>query len=303
MPWNENRLGLEGLGLGDEGLSEHVALVGHLGLHIVDQVRLREVVFIVRVWHGLEGHGHGGARLNVANLVHARGRIAVGVEELGNGGLVLWELLVAASVELLVVVNHVIGLWGEQGADLLVLENGIENQDLVDSWLSTLVSDSGKSCHREESEVDFPDQSLRQHHEAEPAVGNQAPGPAVIRSMQSGSSLPQVVPSAHSPLVVHRHENIIAVFEVVWVAISLFGLESLWSPEDCLVIIEVVAIGAPGWLEPLVIPAWIESGPTTGLAWLWLLWGCSEETNALATKKHVAGELQKKNIVRQLFKK
>ena len=293
MPWNENSLGLEGLGLGDEGLSEDVALVGHLGLHVVDQVRLREVVFVVRVWHRLEGQGHGGARLDVAELVHARGRIAVNVEELRNSGLILWELLVAARVELLIIVNNVVGLWGEQGADLLVLENGVENQDLVHGWLGSLVSDSGERGHREESEVDFPDQGLRHHHEAEPAVSNQAPGPAVIRSVQPGSSLPQVVTGAHSPLIFHGLEDIVAVFEVVGVAVGLPGLVTLWSPKDSLVIIEVVAVSAPGWLEPLVIPAWIESGATTGLAWLGLLWGCAEETDALAAEKHLAGELQK----------
>ena len=286
MPWNEYGLGFEGVGLGNKCLGEDVALVGDLGHHVVDEEGLREVVLIVRVGHGLELDGHGGAGLDVADLVHARGRIAVRVEEFGHGRLVLREFLVAAVVELLVVVDHVVGLGREELTNLLVLEDGVQDQDLVHGWLGALVSDPSQRGQREEGEVDFPDEGLGDHDEAESTVCDQAPSPAVIRSVESRARLPQVVACAHHPLVLYVLEDIVAVFEVGRVAVSLLWLEASGSPKDGLVIIEVVAINASGWLESLVVPAGIESGATAGLAGLGLLGGGTKIPDTGAAKYH-----------------
>lgn len=47
MPWDEDVLGSEGLLGLDEALGEHLTVVGHGGVHVVDQEWLREVVFVV----------------------------------------------------------------------------------------------------------------------------------------------------------------------------------------------------------------------------------------------------------------
>ena len=125
--------------------------------------------------------GHGGSSFNISELVLTGCGVAVAVEELGNWGFVLWEVWVfSALVPLLIVVDHVVGLWGEQLAQLLVLEDVVEDPDLIDGWLSTSVSDSGSSCEGEEEEMDFPNESLVEHEEAEGSVGNEGSSPAII---------------------------------------------------------------------------------------------------------------------------
>ena len=91
MPKNEDVLGLEVLLSLDDVLDVVLTVVLDFGPHVVNHEWLRKVKLVVGVGHGLEVDGHGGTRLNVANLVHARGAVSVGVEELGQVGLVLWE--------------------------------------------------------------------------------------------------------------------------------------------------------------------------------------------------------------------
>lgn len=87
---------------------------------------------------------HHGTGFDIAELVAAGGSVAVSVEELGNGGAVLGEVWVlAALIPLLIVIEDVIGGGSEKLVKLLVLEDLIEDPDLIDGGLSTLVSDAG----------------------------------------------------------------------------------------------------------------------------------------------------------------
>ena len=65
-----------------------------------------------------------------------------------------------------------IGLRGEKLVELLILENLIEDPHLIDGRLSSLISDSSQSGKSEETEVNFPDECLVEHHEGETSIGN-----------------------------------------------------------------------------------------------------------------------------------
>ena len=62
--------------------------------------------------------------------------------------------------------------WCEKCTELLVLKDGIENVNFINSWLSSLISDSSQSSEGEESKVNFPDQSLGHHEETKACVAN-----------------------------------------------------------------------------------------------------------------------------------
>lgn len=221
MPENEDSLALEGVLSLDDVLYAELAVVVDLSPHVVDQEGLSEVVFIVGEGHGLEVQGHGGATLNVADHVLAHGGVGVRVEELGHGGAVLREVRVlSASFPLLVVVNHVVGLRGEELVELLMLEDGIEESDLVESGLSSLVSDSGGSDQGEEAEVDLPDERLVEHQEAEGGVAQQAASPAVVGAVGVRVDLVQVVSCSHSPLPEVVLEQVVAEVELAWVSLG-----------------------------------------------------------------------------------
>ena len=166
MPENEDSLGLECILRLDEMLNMVLSVVGHLSPEVIHEEGLREVVFIVRERHGLEVQGHHSARLNITELVATGRGVSVGVEELGNGSAILREIwAVSASVPLLIVVKNVVGCRGEKLVELFVLEDLIENPDLINCGLSSLISDSCQCCHGEESEMELPDESLVEHQE------------------------------------------------------------------------------------------------------------------------------------------
>jgi hypothetical protein len=166
VPQNEDSLGLESvLGL-DNVFNEVLSVMGNLCPHVIDEEGLGEVVFIVREGHGLEVKGHHSTALYIAKLVAAGCGVGVNVEELGHGSSVLGEVWVlAALVPLLIVIDNVIRLRSEQLAKTLVLKNSVEQVDLINGWLSTLVSDAGKGSEGKETEVDLPDKSLVEHKE------------------------------------------------------------------------------------------------------------------------------------------
>ena len=123
-----------------------LSVVSNFSPHIVDEERLGEIVFIVGEGHGLKVKGHHGTALNIAKLVATSCSVAVGIEEFGNGSFILREIgILTALIPLLIVVEDVIGGWGEELIKLLVLEDLIENPDLIDGGLSTLISDTGSS--------------------------------------------------------------------------------------------------------------------------------------------------------------
>jgi hypothetical protein len=112
----------------------------------------------------------------------------------------------------------VISLRGEELIELLVLENSIEDPDFINSGLSTSISDSG-SCHEcKECEMDFPDECLVEHKEAETCVTNKSSGPAIVRSVESLIDLINVVGSSHSPFPEVVVEEIVGIVELAGVS-------------------------------------------------------------------------------------
>ena len=220
VPEDEDSLGLEDILCLNQVLNGVLAVVGDLGPQVVDEEGLGEVVFIVGEGHGLEVEGHQGAGLNIAEL-EAPGRgVGVGVEELGDGGAVLGEVsAIAALIPLLIVIEDVVGGGGEELVELLVLEDLIEDPDLIDGGLGTLVSDAGSGNEREEDKVDLPDQGLVEHQEGKASVGEEGAGPTVVHSVEASADLIEVVNSACSPLPEVVSEEIVA--ELILLGISL----------------------------------------------------------------------------------
>ena len=143
MPWDEGSLGLEGVLSFADSLGENLSVVGNFGIHIVNQEWLSECIFVISVWHGLEVKSHHGSGFNITEFVHTSGSVGVGIEELSRGGLILWEVWVGSTlVPLLIKVNNMVSLWGEESTKLLVSKDSIKDINLINSWLSTLVSNS-----------------------------------------------------------------------------------------------------------------------------------------------------------------
>jgi len=176
--------------------------------------------------------GHHSSGLDVAELVSASGGVSVSVKEFGHVGSVLREVrVVKALIPLLVVVNNVVGLLGEQLAQSLVLEDGVKYPDLIDGWLSTLVSDSSSSGETEEGEVDLPEEGLVGHHEGETGPSDEGTSPAIVGSVKSLRDLVKIVSSAHSPFPVVVLEDIVAVLELRWVSLGFVTVFRIGSVE------------------------------------------------------------------------
>ena len=84
VPEDKDFLALQGVLRLVDMLGEVLAVVGDLSPHVIDKERLREVVFVIRIRHGLEVERHGRTALHVSNLILSNCRVAVGVEELGE---------------------------------------------------------------------------------------------------------------------------------------------------------------------------------------------------------------------------
>ena len=84
VPEDKDFLALQGVLRLVDMLGEVLAVVGDLGPHVIDKERLGEVVFVIRIRHGLEVERHGRTALHVSNLILSNCRVAVGVEELGE---------------------------------------------------------------------------------------------------------------------------------------------------------------------------------------------------------------------------
>ena len=77
---------------------------------------------------------HCGTALNITDLVAARGRVAINVEELSNVLAVLGEERVVASLfPLLIEVHDMVGFRSEKFSKLLVGEELIEHKDFIDN--------------------------------------------------------------------------------------------------------------------------------------------------------------------------
>ena len=84
VPENKDFFALENIFVADDLFSEYISIVRNLSPHVIDKERLREVVFVIRIRHGLEVERHGRTALHVSNLILSNCRVAVGVEELGE---------------------------------------------------------------------------------------------------------------------------------------------------------------------------------------------------------------------------
>ena len=77
--------------------------------------------------------------------------------------------------------------------------------------------------------MDLPDKSLVEHQETETSVANKGAGPSVVGTMNMLVDLIQVVSSAHPPFPEIILEDVVAVSELAWVALSLAGLSTTGS--------------------------------------------------------------------------
>ena len=226
MPDDEDGLALEGLLSLVDVLREELTVVRNFRPHVVDEEGLGEVIFVIRVRHRLEVQGHGCATLDIPNFVGACGRVAVAVEELGDVLAVLGEeRVVTAGLPLLIVVHHVVGLWAEETAELLVLEDAVKDVNLVDGGLSSLVPDPGTSDEDGVEEVNFPQPGVGEHQEGEATVSHEGAGIHVVVALHASAGLVDVVTSAKAPFPVVRVDHVGHVVELRWVSLSfdLFG--------------------------------------------------------------------------------
>ena len=189
-------------------------------------------------------------------MIASGGSVAVGIEEFSHGCAVLWEVnVVTARVPLLIVIDHVVGLGCEKLCELFVLEDLIKNPHLIDGGLCALISDSSESGEGEEAEVHFPNESLVEHQESESSVCNHGAGPAVVGSVQAGIDLVEVIRCAHSPLPEVVLEDVVAVSELVGVALGLGGFGAVGSV-DVGPIVHVLVIKTLRGAESEVVVAW-----------------------------------------------
>ena len=158
----------------DDVFGEVLTVVAHFSPHIVYKEWLGEVVFVVRVGHGLEVKSHGSATLDIANLEATSCRVTVDVEETGDLLTILGEKWVIQTLlPLLVKVHNMVSLRAEQTTKSLIGKKLIKDIDLVDCGLSSLVSDTGSCNESRSNEMNLPERSMGKHHEAEAAICKQ----------------------------------------------------------------------------------------------------------------------------------
>lgn len=230
VPEDEDTLALEGLLGLDHVFSEVLSIVADLGPHVVDEEWLSEVVFVVGVGHRLEVKSHGCTALNITDLEATSGRVAVGVEKLGETLSVLGEERVVESLlPFLIEVHHVVGLWAEKAAKLFVGEKLVEHVDLIEGRFSTLISDTSGSDAGSGEEMELPERSVSEHHECEATICNKCACPHVVGTMETGADLVKIVASAHSPFPVVRADHVGHVLELGWISLGLGSLSTVGS--------------------------------------------------------------------------
>jgi len=246
VPYDEDSLGLKGFLGSDEVFGEVFSVLADFGPHVVDEEGLGEVVLVVGEGHGLEVESHGGSALEISELVHTGGGVHVGVEELGNVSSVLGEVGVIESlIPGLVEVDNVVRAGAEVLSQFLVGEDGIEDVNFIDSGLGSLISNSGSEGKGASSEVNFPDQSLRSHHESEGGVTEEASGPSIVGSTEVLADLVDVVRSSHSPFEVVVSEDVVGVGEGGGVVVGLSGFSSISI--DVVSLVHVNTVGSLRW--------------------------------------------------------
>lgn len=228
MPDDEDSLGLKDIFSFGDVFGEVFSVVADFSPHVVDHEGFGEVVLVVGERHGLEVESHGGSALEITELVSAGSAVSVGVEELGHVSSVLREVgVIKTVVPGLVEVDNVVAAGAEVSSELLIGEDGVEDVDLINGRFISLISDSGGESEGSSSEVNFPDQSLRSHHEGEGRVTKEASGPSVVGSSEVLADSVDVISSSHSPFKVVVSENVVGVGEGGGVVVGLSGLSSI----------------------------------------------------------------------------
>ena len=116
-----------------------------------------------------------------------------------------------------------IGFGVEKTAELLISEELIENVNLINRGLSTLISDTGSSDERGGNEMNFPERSMSEHHEGETCICDQRACPHVVGAVNTGANLVKHIASAHTPFPVVGVDHVGHIVELGWVTFG-FGL-------------------------------------------------------------------------------
>jgi len=173
VPWDKNTLCSESIFSSGNVLGEYFTIVSDMSLKVVDKEWLSEVILVVSVWHGFEIKSHWSTWFNISDFVGAGGGVGVSVEEFSGNVIVLWEEWILSSfVPLLIVIDDMVGFWSEESVQFLVGEDGIKEIDLINGWLSTLISNSSGKGKSSNEEMDFPNESLWSHQETESGISS-----------------------------------------------------------------------------------------------------------------------------------
>ena len=173
VPWDKNTLWSESICSFGNVLSEYLTIVSNVSLEVVDKEWLSEIILVVGVWHSFKVKGHLGTWFNISDFIWAGSGVGVSVEESSGDVLVFWEKSILSSfIPFLIVINNVIGFWGEESIQFLVSEDGIKKIDLINGWLSSLISNSSGKRKSSNEEMDFPYESLRSHQETKRGISS-----------------------------------------------------------------------------------------------------------------------------------
>jgi hypothetical protein len=139
-------------------LSKVLAIVANFCPHIVNHEWFSKVVLVVRERHCLKVECHHSAAFNITESELTCSSVHINVEKFGYWGAILREIWVSkTSFPFLIVIDYVISGWSKKFVQLFILENLIKNPDLINSRLSTFISNTS-SCHKSrECEMNFPD--------------------------------------------------------------------------------------------------------------------------------------------------
>jgi len=171
VPWDKNTLWFKSIFSFGNMLSEDLTIVSNVSLEVVDEEWLGEIILVVCVWHSFEIEGHWSTWFNISDFVASTSGVGISVEESCGDVLVFWEKWINSSfIPFLIIIDNMIGFRGEKAIQFLISKNGIKKIDLINGWLSTLVSNSSCEGKSSNEEMDFPDESLRGHQETEGGI-------------------------------------------------------------------------------------------------------------------------------------
>ena len=122
---------------------------------------------------------------------------------------------------LLIVVNDVIGVGSKERSNFLILEDSIKEPDFIKMRFHAFITNTGEEGHEAANEVNFPQGSLREHHEGSANPSHKTTGPHIVGTVKSAAHLVNVITSTEAPFEVVVSENVVAELERVGVAVGL----------------------------------------------------------------------------------